>query len=119
MKNRIYVLVLSLMMSVGLLAQMEDPFQSTSSFGESGSDYSSQISTVGATDVPSSFTTTDDAGTHRTSRRNGIADNWGGGSAEDPGYGDEEGSPIGEPLVLLLFAAAAAGVIYFKRQEVK
>lgn len=113
MKNRIYVLVLSLMMSVGLLAQMEDPFQSTSTFGGSGSQYSSQISTVGATDVPSSFTTTDDAGTHRTSRKS-----WGGGSATDPGHG-EEGSPIGEPLVMLLFAAVAAGVVYLRRQEVK
>lgn len=113
MKNRIYVLIVSLLMSVGLLAQMEDPFQSTSTFGGSGSQYSSQISTVGATDVPSSFTTTEGTGTHRTSRKS-----WGGGSATDPGYG-EEGSPIGEPLVMLLFAAAAAGVIYFKRQEVK
>lgn len=114
MKNRIYVLVLSLLMSVGLLAQMEDPFQSTSTFGGSGSQYSSQISTVGATDVPSSFTTTEGTGTHRTSRKS-----WGGGSATDPGYGDEDHSPIGEPLVMLLFAAAAAGVVYFKRQEVK
>ena len=115
MKNRIYVLVLSLMMSVGLLAQMEDSFQSTSTFTGSGSNYSSQISTVGATDVPYSATTTEGSGTssHRTSRKS-----WGGGSATDPGYG-EEGSPIGEPLVMLLFAAAAAGVVYLRRREVK
>lgn len=115
MKNRIYVLVLSLMMSVGLLAQMEDPFQSTSTFTGSGSNYSSQISTVGATDVPYSATTTEDAGTRsgRTIRKIG-----GMGQGDDPGS-YAEGSPIGEPLVMLLFAAAAAGVVYFKRREVK
>lgn len=112
MKNRIYVLVLSLLMSVGLLAQMEDPFQSTSSFGGSGSNYSSQISTVGATDVPSSFTTTDDAGTHSGRTIHKLGPNSG---IEDPGTPGE--SPIGEPLVMLLFAAAAAGVIYFKRKK--
>lgn len=115
MKNRIYVLVLSLMMSVGLLAQMEDPFQSTSTFTGSGSDYSSQISTVGATDVPYSATTTEDAGSRsgRTIRKIG-----GMGQGDDPGS-YAEGSPIGEPLVMLLFAAAAAGVVYLRRREVK
>lgn len=110
MKNRIYVLVLSLMMSVGLLAQMEDPFQSTSTFTGSGSQYSSQISTVGATDVPSPFTTTDDADTHsgRTIRKIGGMD-------KDPGKPE----PIGEPLVMLLFAAAAAGVVYLRRKEAR
>ncbi len=117
MKNRIYVLIVSLMMSVGLFAQMEDPFQSTSTFTGSGSDYSSQISTVGATDVPSSFTTTDDAGTHSGRTIHKLGGNSGMGEGDDPG--SQGGSPIGEPLVMLLFAAAAAGVVYFKRREVK
>ncbi len=116
MKNRIYVLVLSLMMSVGLLAQMEDPFQSTSTFTGSGSQYSSQISTVGASDVPYSATTTEDAGT----RSGRTIHKLGGGSGmdKDPGVPDP-GSPIGEPLVMLLFAAAAAGVVYLRRREVR
>ncbi|MBQ0076675.1 MAG: hypothetical protein KBS69_06045 [Bacteroidales bacterium] len=113
MKNRIYVLILSLMMSVGLLAQMEDPFQSTSTFGGSGSQYSSQISTVGATDVPSSFTTTEGTGTHSGRTIHKL----GGGSGMDKDPGKPE--PIGEPLVMLLFAAVAAGVVYLRRQEVK
>ncbi|MCQ2327751.1 MAG: InlB B-repeat-containing protein [Paludibacteraceae bacterium] len=113
MKNRFFVLILSLLMSVGLLAQMEDPFQSTSTLGESGSNYSSQISTVGATNVPSSATTTEGTGTHsgRTIHKLG-----GMGQGDDPGQ-YAEGSPIGEPLAMLLFAAAAAGVIYFKRKK--
>ncbi len=118
MKNRIYVLVLSLMMSVGLLAQMEDSFQSTSTFTGSGSDYSSQISTVGASDVPYSATTTEDAGTRSGRTIHKLGGGSGMGEGDDPGS-YAEGSPIGEPLVMLFFAAAAAGVVYLRRREVK
>ena len=115
MKNRIYVLVMSLLMSVGLLAQMEDPFQSTSTYEQSGSNYSSQISTVGATYVPYSATTTEGSETPsgRTIRKIG-----GMGQGDDPGS-YAEGSPIGEPLVMLFFAAAAAGVVYLRRKEAR
>lgn len=95
-------------MSVGLLAQMDGSFQSTSTFTGSGSQYSSQISTVGATDVPSSFTTTEGTGTHSGRVIHKI-----GGMDKDPGKPE----PIGEPLAMLLFAAFAAGVIYFKRKK--
>lgn len=110
MKNRIYVLIVSLMMSVGLLAQMENPFQSTSTYEQSGSNYSSQISTVGATYVPYSATTTEGSETPsgRTIRKIGGMD-------KDPGKPE----PIGEPLVMLLFAAVAAGVVYLRRKEAR
>ncbi len=116
MKNRFFVLILSLLMSVGLSAQMDGSFQSTSTLGESGSNYSSQISTVGATDVPSSATTTEGTGTHSGRTIHKLGGGSGMGEGDDPGVPDPD-SPIGEPLAMLFFAAVAAGVIYFKRKK--
>ena len=71
--------------------------------------YESTIYTPFSSDAPYSDANSGDNGPSRISnRKNGFVD-----SGE---HGKEE-SPIGEPWILLAFAAAAAGVVYIKRRS--
>ena len=71
--------------------------------------YESTIYTPFSSDAPYSDANSGDNGPSRiTNRKNGFVD-----SGE---HGREE-SPIGEPWILLAFAAAAAGVVYIKRRS--
>lgn len=71
--------------------------------------YESTIYTPFSSDAPYSDANSGDNGPSRiTNRKNGFVD-----SGE---HGKEE-SPIGEPWILLAFAAAAAGVVYIKRRS--
>lgn len=71
--------------------------------------YESTIYTPFSSDAPYSDANSGDNGPSRISnRKNGFVD-----SGE---HGREE-SPIGEPWILLAFAAAAAGVVYIKRRS--
>ena len=71
--------------------------------------YESTIYTPFSSDAPYSDANSGDNGPSRiTNRKNGYVD-----SGE---HGREE-SPIGEPWILLAFAAAAAGVVYIKRRS--
>ncbi len=78
-------------------------FQTGSDIMNSGSAYSSSVSAVGAEQVDEMAPTTYST---RVMRRGD--DDW--GENQNPGYGGVD-SPIGEPLVLLFFAAVAAAVI--------
>ena len=126
MKHRMISMVASLLLA-GLLplAAQTQEWNSTSTLKGSGSGYQSQVTFVGAekaTLIPmtstSSMMDTGDVptpgdgsstGAAKGPRRAGDFNETG-----ESGIGDE-GSPIGEPWVLLLFAAAGAGVIAYRR----
>ena len=121
MKHRMISMVAGLLLA-GLLplAAQTQEWNSTSTLKGSGSGYQSQVTFVGAekaTLIPMTSTSammdTGDVPTpgSGTSTPNGQrrAFDVGGES------GQSEESPIGEPWVLLLFAAAGAGVIAYRR----
>lgn len=79
----------------------------------SGSNYSSSVGEVGSTNVDAMYSTTTSSRT--VGARKGLAD--GEGGMKDPGDSQSGESPIGEPLVMLLFAAAAGVVIAIRRRR--
>ena len=93
-------------------AYQQDPYamQATQmNVAPSYQSYESTIYTPFSSDAPYSDANSGDNGPSRiTNRKNGFVD-----SGE---HGREE-SPIGEPWILLAFAAAAAGVVYIKRRS--
>ena len=110
--------VIMLIMAVALMAlpamAQQEQWQ-TSTMQTSGSAYSSQVTPVGATVAPSMGTTTNNApGRPGNIRRSGDDDDW--GTNPHVGEGDE-GSPIGEPWVLAIFATAFAAVIALRRKR--
>lgn len=125
MKHRMISMAAGLLLA-GLLplAAQTQEWNSTSTLKGSGSGYQSQVTFVGAdkaTLIPmtstSSMMDTGDVptpGNGSTGTPNGPRR-----SMENPGEVGEtsdESSPIGEPWVLLLFAAAGAGVIAWRRR---
>jgi hypothetical protein len=107
MKNKWLLIVLALLPLSFLMAQASDPFNSgmvstSSSMMQTGSAYSSQISPVGAT---SPFETQYSPSNRR-------------GAFEKPGEANQSNdSPIGEPYVMVAFAALAAAAIYMWRRK--
>ena len=105
------------------------PWRSTSSQPATHSSLSSQVTQVEASHatyipmrststmlptgyIPLPFDESSDGGSgHIGNIRRGKEPN------EDPGDTDDESSPVGEPWVLLLFAAAAAGGISYRRRK--
>ena len=123
MKHRMISMVAGLLLA-GLLplAAQTQEWNSTSTLKGSGSGYQSQVTFVGAekaTLIPMTSTSAmmdtgdlpmpgeNGSGTANGPRRSFI-------NPGDPGDQSEE-FPIGEPWVLLLFAAAGAGVIAYRR----
>ena len=108
MRNKSLVIFLfALFASVAVFAQTSNPYNqgmmSTSSpMMQTGSPYSSHISPVGAS---SPYETMNGP----SNRRNSFI------TPEDVNQSEE--SPVGEPYVLVLFAAVAAGAVYIKRQK--
>lgn len=101
MKKFIMIIMAVALAALPAMAQAQE-WQSTSSMAGSGSNYSSQITAVGATEVTSEATTTESysPGKPAKARKSLI------GGPEDGGP-----SPIGSEWTLLLFAALAAIVI--------
>lgn len=128
MKHRMISMVAGLLLA-GLLplAANAHEWQTTSTLKETGSDYNSQVTLVGAEKVSlipmrststmlppeevSTPSTESSTSTHNGGRRREF------GRPGDAGNQSEE-FPIGEPWVLLLFAAAGAGVIAYRKWRV-
>lgn len=106
MKKRIYLLIVALAFSFGLSASAQD-FNTGSDFMNSGSNYSSSVGEVGSTNVDAMYSTT------TTTTRTAGARKLNGGRD----MGDKGPSPIGEPLVMLFFAAAAGAVVAIRRRH--
>ncbi len=128
--NRIITLAAGLLLAcLPLFASQTLPWMSTSSMQATHSSLSSQVTNVEAAHatyipmrststmlptgyIPLPFEDSSDGGSgHIGNIRRGKEPN------EDPGDTDDESSPVGEPWVLLLFAAAAAGVIGWRKRK--
>ena len=113
--------ILMIIMAVALIAlptmAQQEQWQ-TSTMQTSGSAYSSQVTAVGATAAPSEATTTSSyapgrpGNIRRTEVNTGDFDGTG-----DPETGQSSQSPIGEPWVLAIFAAAFAAVIAVRQRR--
>ena len=111
MKKLVMIIMAVALIALPTMAQ-EDPWQSTSSMQGSGSAYSSQVTAVGATDINSLATTTENYSPAKAP----------GGPKKDFGKPGEEfqseGFPIGDAVLpMLLCAAVFCGVIAFRRKR--
>ncbi|MBO4362198.1 MAG: hypothetical protein J5823_05370 [Paludibacteraceae bacterium] len=128
MKHRMISMVAGLLLASLLpLAANAQEWRTTSTLKETGSDYNSQVTFVGAEKVsliPMRSTSTmmatcevptpsteSSTSTHNGGRRRSME------NPGDAGETGDESSPIGEPWVLLLFAAAAAAVIAVRNRR--
>ena len=127
MKHRMISMVAGLLLASLLpLAANAQEWQTTSTLKETGSNYNSQVTLVGAEkaslipmrststmmatcEVPTPSTESSGSG-YTSGRRRSKEPN------EEVGDTSDESSPIGEPWVLLAFAAASAGVIAWRRR---
>ena len=128
MNSRLISLIASMLLTclLPLGAQML-PWQSTSTIQDANSNFTPSVTEVGshkAAFIPMTststmkkidnfFTTTEensDSSPKGHIRRSKEPN-------EDPGDTDDESSPVGEPWVMLLFAAAAAGVVAWRRRR--
>ena len=97
-------------------AYQQDPYamQATQvSTAPSYQSYESTIYTPFSSDAPYSDAHSGSNGPVRINGRKNTGDGWVDSGEE----GRSEESPIGEPWILLAFAAAAAGVVYIKRRS--
>lgn len=111
MKRIVMIIMVVALIALPTMAQ-EDQWQSTSSMQGSGSNYSSQITAVGATDINSLATTTNSYSPAKAP----------GGPKKDFDHGAETGKsdqyPIGDAVLPLLFMAIAfGGYIAIKRRK--
>ena len=110
MRKLIMIIMAVALIALPTMAQQEQ--WQTSTMQTSGSAYSSQVTPVGATTAPSEATTT--SANYAPSRP--------GQPRKSIEYNEEfddndEGSPIGEPWVLAIFAAVFAGVIALRKRQ--
>lgn len=117
MRKLMILVVMEAAFVLPTMAQSAPEWQ-TSSMKGSGSQYSSQVTPIGAPSVASEATTTESytPGRPGAIRRDSYNDDdWG----TNPQIGEgNEGSPIGDAfLPLLMFAAAFTGVIYLRRKR--
>ena len=115
MKARIIMILMAVaLIALPTMAQQQE-WQSTSTMQGSGSAYSSQVTTVGATSVGVMATTTTAAAPSRP-RRTESSDPWSGGN--ETTEEKDEGSPLGDGLIpLTLLALAYGAVVYFRRRK--
>ena len=109
--------IVMIIMAVALIAlpTMAQDWQSTSTMQGSGSNYSSQVTAVGATDINSMATTTDSYSPANGPKRGKKSDY---GDNPEVGEHDTENSPIGDAVLPLLFMAIAfGGYIAIKRRN--
>ena len=123
MENRMKMTAVGILMvcllPLAALAQQQD-WQSTSTMRGSGSAYSSQVTTVGATSVGSMATTTASAPSRprRTESGSGSSsDPWSGGN--ETTEAKDEGSPLGDALIPLMLCACAYLIVrvFLKRKR--
>ena len=117
MKNtwKIFVVSVLVVCILPLVANAQD-WSSTSTLQGTGSDYTSQITPVGAGFVEPMATTTGAAPQHKAGiRQSGSGDPW--GENQDPGEKDPD-SPIGDAVLpLMLLLGAYCGVMYVRRKR--
>lgn len=111
MKKFMMILMAVALIALPTMAQQQE-WQSTSAMQTSGSNYTPQINAIGAESVnPMATTTTTDTYTPSGPRRS--KENPG-----EPGYTDDESSPIGDAMLpLMLCALAFGGVVAFRRRR--
>lgn len=128
MKHRMISMVAGLLLASLLpLAANAQEWQTTSTLKGSGSEYNSQVTFVGAEKVnyiPMNSTSTmlppEEVSTSSTENSGSTHNGGPRRSKEEPGeVGDtsDESSPIGEPWVMLLFAAAYAAYVVVRRRR--
>ena len=115
LRNKMITMVAGVLFASLLPAAAEAQDWETSTMPGSGSEYSSQVTAPGASYVGDMASTTEanaPSGRRRTPI-NSDGDGWTG----TPDTGKTDLSPIGEPWVLLAFAAGAAAVIAARRRR--
>ena len=105
----------ALLLSAPLTAQNAQEWQTSTMVG-SGSTYSPQVTEVGATTVTTTVTTTESYSPANGPRRAKKDDGDPWGHNQDAGETDE-GSPVGDPWVLALFALAFGGIVFLRRRR--
>jgi len=108
--------IVMIIMAVALMAlpAMAQEWQSTSTLQGTGSNYTPQVTAVGATTVPTIATTTESYSPNKAPSGPRRGFDVGGES----GRSDE--FPIGDAVLpLLLMSLAFAGVIYFRKRHAR
>ena len=97
------------LLSAGVTEQPRAPYSSVGS-------YSPTIYEVGTNELPSDAYNPANTGQERANKP-GIRTGHGDDNISGPEYGQSDSSPVGEPLVLLLCAAAFGAVIAMRRRR--
>ena len=113
MRKFMMIIMAVALIALPTMAQQQE-WQSTSTMQGSGSAYSSQVTTVGATSVGGMATTTTAAAPSRP-RRTESSDPWSGGN--ETTEEKDEGSPIGDALIPLTLLALAYALVVFLRKR--
>ena len=112
LRNKMITMVAGVLFASLLPAAAEAQDWQTSTMPGSGSEYSSQVTAPGASYVGDMANTTEANSPGRpTGKRRSFDNN------QDPGNTSDTSSPVGEPWVLLAFAAGAAAVIAARRRR--
>ena len=112
MKKFMMILMAVALIALPTMAQQQE-WQSTSAMQTSGSNYTPQINAIGAESVNPMATTTTTTDTYTPAGPYRSKENPG-----EPGYTDDEGSPIGDAMLpLMLMAVAFGGAIAFRRKR--
>lgn len=116
MKNFMIILVMVAAFVLPAMAQQQQEQWQTSTMQTSGSAYSSQVTSVGASSVPSEATTT----ANYAPGRPGVVRTTGTPPTPTNDPNDPGNVPIGDAVLpLMLFAAGFAGVIYVRRRKAR
>ena len=107
--------IVMIIMAVALIAlpTMAQDWQSTSSMQGIGSNYAPQVTAVGATDVSSMATTTENYSPAQLSGPRRVI-----GTNQDPGITSDDSSPLGDAVLpMLAFALMFCGYVAVRRKR--
>lgn len=100
------------MVCLSPVAAQQVEWQSTSTMQGSGSRYAPQVTPVGSEYVPIVNSTGERSASSPSRRRN--EDEWGN---NQEGGSQDDGSPVGEPWIMLAFAAGTCGIVYLRKRK--
>lgn len=109
MKKHLFIILATLFLGIASTVAAQD-FNTSSTLMNSGSQYAPSVSAVGASSVYSE----EPSEPAQASGRAGFRKL--GGVTEDEDERSEE-SPVGEPWIMLLFAAIAGGVVFYRQKR--
>jgi len=112
MRKRIYILLATIVFGMTTTA-LAQSFSTSSDMMNTGSTLSSNVYGVGAGSVDPMVSTASSSPVRRSSGEQKYDDF--GNLIEDGNQ--DQGSPIGAPYIMLLFAAGAAGVVALRRRR--